>query len=69
MTEVAELLCQILGKSTDLIQLTAPGPFVTPIKNASFEKARDQLAFEAVVGLEDGVRRTIEWHEATFPIE
>jgi dTDP-glucose 4,6-dehydratase len=69
MTEVAELLCRLLGKPTELIQLAQPGPFVTPIKNASFDKARERLGFEAAIGLEDGVRRTIEWHEATFPIE
>jgi len=69
MTEVAELLCRLLDKPTDLIRLTDPGRLVTSIKNASFEKARERLGFEAEVGLEEGVRRTIAWHAATFPIE
>jgi nucleoside-diphosphate-sugar epimerase len=67
MTDVAALLCDLLGKPTDLIQLTDPGPLVTPIKNASFEKAALELGFRAEVGLEDGIRRTIKWHETTFP--
>ena len=67
MTEVAELICRLLGKPTDLIQLADPGPLVTPVKNASFDKAREQLGYVAQIDLEDGVRRTIAWQEATFP--
>lgn len=62
-TEVAELICRLLDKPTELIRLADPGPLVTPIKNASFEKARADLGFEARVGLEEGIRRTIAWHE------
>ena len=67
MTEVAELICRQLGRPTSLIQLADPGPLVTPVKNASFEKAREQLGYVAEVDLEEGVRRTIAWQEATFP--
>ena len=67
MTEVAELICRLLGKPTDLITLADPGPLVTPVKNASFDKAREQLGYVATVDLEEGVRRTIAWQEATFP--
>ena len=67
MTEVAELICRLLGKPTDLITLADPGPLVTPVKNASFDKAREQLGYVAQVDLEEGVRRTIAWQEATFP--
>jgi len=66
-TEVAKLICSILGKSNDLIQLADPGPLVTPIKNASFEKADRLLGYRAKVDLEDGIRRTIEWHLARLP--
>jgi nucleoside-diphosphate-sugar epimerase len=64
MTDVAELICRLLDQPTDLIQLADPGPLVTPVKNASFDKARRLLGFEAVVPLEEGVERTIEWHLA-----
>ena len=67
MTEVAELICELLEKPTDLIQLADPGPLVTPVKNASFEKARTALGFEAAVPLREGITRTIAWHLATQP--
>ena len=66
-TEVAELICRILEKPSDLIQLADPGPLVTPIKNASFDKADRLLGFTARVGLEEGIRKTIDWHSARLP--
>jgi nucleoside-diphosphate-sugar epimerase len=65
--DVAELICRLLDKPTDLIQLADPGPLVTPVKNASFDKAADMLGYRAKVDLEEGVRRTIDWHLATLP--
>jgi len=44
MTEVAEFICGVLGKSTDLIEYADPGPLVTPVKNASFDKASPACA-------------------------
>ncbi len=67
MTEVAELICELLDKPTDLIQLADPGPLVTPIKNASFDKAKRLLGYEAQVGLREGIERTIAWHQASQP--
>ena len=67
MTEVAELICDQLGQPRSLIQLAQPGPLVTPIKNASFEKAKRVLGFEATVGLSEGIERTIKWQRATLP--
>jgi dTDP-glucose 4,6-dehydratase len=64
--EVAEMICDLLDKPRSLIELADPGPLVTPVKNASFEKARRELGFGASVDLEDGIRRTIAWHQATF---
>jgi dTDP-glucose 4,6-dehydratase len=65
-TEVAELIAGLLDKPTDLIEYAEAGPLVTPVKNASFEKARQVLGYEAEVGLEDGVQRTIEWQRSTI---
>lgn len=66
MTDVAELICRLLGRSTDLIEYADPGPLVTPVKNASFDKARQMLGFEATIPLEEGIRQTIAWHAATI---
>lgn len=65
--EVAELICDLLGKPRELIRLEDPGPLVTPVKNASFDKAERMLGYRAQVSLEDGVRRTIDWHVANIP--
>ncbi|MGZ6345798.1 MAG: NAD-dependent epimerase/dehydratase family protein [Candidatus Limnocylindrales bacterium] len=67
MTEVAELICDLLDQPRSLIELAPPGPLVTPVKNASFEKAQRRLGFEATVGLAEGIRRTIEWQRTTLP--
>ena len=57
----------MLDKPTSLIELADPGPLVTPVKNASFDKAQRLLGYEAQVGLREGIERTIAWHEATQP--
>ena len=67
MEEVAETICRLAGKSTDLIQLGEPGRFVTPVKDASFAKAKRELGFEAGIDLEEGIRRTIAWQRANVP--
>lgn len=66
-TEVAEMICDLLGKPRDLIQLSEPGPLVTRVKNASFAKAKEELGWEAQIDLREGVERTIAWHTATLP--
>jgi nucleoside-diphosphate-sugar epimerase len=66
-TDVAALVCDLLEKPHDLIQLADPGRLVTPVKNASFDKAERMLGYTASVGLEDGVERTIEWHRSRLP--
>ena len=38
-------------------------PFVSLVKNASFDKARQVLAYQANVDLGEGIRRTIEWQK------
>lgn len=64
MTEVAELICRLLDKPTSLIRHADPGPLVTPVKNASFDKASQLLGYNATVPLEEGIARTIDWHRA-----
>lgn len=63
MFEVAGLICDITKQPGSLIQEVDVPPFVSPVKNASFEKAKRELGFEARIGLEEGIRRTIEWHK------
>jgi nucleoside-diphosphate-sugar epimerase len=66
-TEVAEMICDTLGKPRELIRLSEPGPLVTRVKNASFDKAMEQLGWEAEIGLREGIDRTIAWHRSVLP--
>lgn len=60
--EIAELICEIVGKSTSLIQIVDPPKrLLTRVKDASFEKAKKVLGYESKIPVEEGIRRTIKW--------
>ena len=61
MEEVAKLVCELAGKSEDLIRHVKVPRFVTTTKLASFEKAKQRLGFVSRTPLEVGLKRTIEW--------
>lgn len=61
MEQVARLICALAGKDDGLVRFEDVPKFVTPVKNASFEKAKRELGFEATVTLEEGLRETIRW--------
>lgn len=63
MEEVADLICELTGKPRSLIEYTEPGQFVTPVKDASFAKAKEYLGYKAGVPLEEGIKRTIAWQK------
>jgi nucleoside-diphosphate-sugar epimerase len=63
MTDVAQMVCHLAGKSVDLVRTSEPPRFVMPVKHASFEKARESLGFEAKTTLETGLRETIRWQK------
>ena len=59
--QVAEMICDLAGKPRSLIQYSDPNWLITPVKNASFAKAKERLGYESKVTLEEGIRRTIAW--------
>jgi dTDP-glucose 4,6-dehydratase len=61
MEEVAKLCCRLAGRSESLIRYSEVPKFVTPVKIASFDKARRELGYESHITLEEGLKRTIEW--------
>ncbi len=65
MEEIAALICDLAGKPRSLIEYTEPGRFVTPIKDASFAKAKEHLGYEARIPVEEGIERTIAWQRRT----
>jgi len=64
--EIARLICKYAGKPTSLIKHVEMGKFQSLVKNASFEKAKKDLGFEAKVSVEDGVRKTVDWQKEVF---
>ena len=59
--EVANLIVELAGASKSQIVYSTPDKLVYPIKDASFEKAKRELGFEATIPLEEGIKRTIAW--------
>ena len=61
MDDTARLIFRLAGASEDLIDVAEPGPFVTRVKNASFDKAKEHFGYESHISVEEGVERTIAW--------
>jgi nucleoside-diphosphate-sugar epimerase len=61
--EVAELIIELTGASKSQLAFSTPDKLVYPVKDASFEKAKRELAFEATIPLEEGIKRTIAWQK------
>lgn len=59
--EVARLIVELAGASPSQIVYSDADRFVYPVKDASFEKAKRDLAWEATIPLDEGIRRTIAW--------
>jgi nucleoside-diphosphate-sugar epimerase len=64
---LARYLCRALVRPESLIALLDRGPLVNGVKNGSFAKAEACFGFRTRVDLEEGIARTIAWHEATIP--
>lgn len=63
MMDVARMVCELAGKSTELIKTADAPRFVMPVKHASFARAAEKLGFEAKTALEVGLRETISWQQ------
>jgi nucleoside-diphosphate-sugar epimerase len=63
MERVAELIAAVVGANPSLINMVdPPGQFLTAVKNADFSKAKRHFGFESEVSVEEGIRRTHQWH-------
>jgi GDP-L-fucose synthase len=61
--DLAELICKVAGFDGQL-RWDASKPDGQPRRRVDTQKAKELFGFEAKVGLEDGLRRTIEWYRA-----
>lgn len=61
--DLAELICKLAGFEGEL-RWDSSKPDGQPRRRVDTSKAKELFGFEAKVGLEDGLRRTIEWYRA-----
>ena len=61
--QVAELIVELAGAKKSQLAFSKPDRLVYPVKDASFEKAKEQLGWESTISLEDGIKRTIAWQK------
>jgi nucleoside-diphosphate-sugar epimerase len=60
LEEVARLVCSVAGADESLIELADPPPGYTPVLESLDTERLRSLGWRPEVGLEDGVRRTLE---------
>jgi nucleoside-diphosphate-sugar epimerase len=64
MEDIAQLVIQNTHQNEDLLEIVdPPNKFMSLVKKASFDKAREKLSFEANISVEDGICRTIDWQK------
>jgi UDP-glucose 4-epimerase len=66
INQLARTIADLLGFDLQAIHLPAR-PQEVALANCSAERARRLLSYQATVGLEDGLRRTIDWMRARGP--
>lgn len=62
--ELARTILELFGLPRDMIGFLPDRPGQVQRHRASWEKARELLAWEPRVGLREGLARTIEWYKA-----
>lgn len=62
LAELAELYSKITGKEAGFTRFRVK--FATQKRYYNVERARRLLGYEPIVGVEDGIRRTIDWYNA-----
>jgi len=65
--DVARMILRQLGKPDDMLSFIGNRPGQVHRHCSSTEKAKTVLGWEAKIGLEEGLERTIEWYKANEP--
>jgi nucleoside-diphosphate-sugar epimerase len=66
MASVVSLVESLVGRAP-AVSPSGPGPGDVERTGGSTERARSLLGWSAAVGLEEGLRRQVEWHSARGP--
>ncbi len=66
---LSDLILAAVGRDDSLVEYKEAEPFTTKDKKVNVDKAVRDLRHQATVGLEEGVRRTVEWMRRVYEIE
>ena len=61
--EVSDLILKTLGRDDSQVTYKDSEPFTTQVKTPDSSKAQQDLNFRGSVALEEGLQRTIKWHQ------
>ena len=65
--QVSDVILSCLGKSDAKIVYEDAEPFTTRVKQPDSSKAETYLGFRLTVPLEEGIKRTVDWFQETYP--
>jgi nucleoside-diphosphate-sugar epimerase len=67
--QLAMKIVELIGSTSPLVELPPRDPLEgTLVSYPSIDKARQELGYEPIIGLDEGLRRTIGWVKATLGI-
>ena len=66
LREVVPKILRCADFESATVEFDTAKPTMIPVRRISNVKARNLLGWEATVGLDDGIRRTVEWYRSTF---
>lgn len=67
--ELAELVIEVTGATSELVQYKESEPMTTKIKRVATNKARLHLGHRDTVSLHDGLQRTADWMRKVYSFE
>lgn len=65
VNQMLQMILEIDGYSNARVTYDRSKPTMIPLRLIDTSKAKEALGFEALVSVEEGIRRTIEWYRAT----
>jgi len=63
--EILDIILGIEGYSPEVVY-NSDRPSMIPVRKVNVDKAKQLLDFDAKVGIEEGIRRTMEWYKCEY---
>lgn len=67
LQEILPIILSETGYESARIQFDATKPTMIPVRKISNQRAREFLGWEPTVGIEEGLKRTVEWFKRDHP--